>query len=102
MIAPWAPEPVYVPHLPIRINSNADFDQAHGLVNWATGNGTLSNPWIIEGWDINGTGYGYCIYVGNTTDHFEIKGCYLSDGRGLPGPDGLQGIALAGELYCYI
>jgi len=67
----------YTPHAPIRINSNADFDAAHGVVNWATGNGTQGNPWIIEGWDINGTGYGYCLYIGNTTEHFEIKYCNL-------------------------
>ncbi len=64
---------VLMPHLPIRINSNADFDEAHGVVNWDTGNGTEGNPWIIEGWDINGTGYGYCIFIGNTTEHFTVR-----------------------------
>ena len=35
-------ESAYDPHGPIRINSNADFDEAHGVVNWASGNGTVS------------------------------------------------------------
>jgi parallel beta-helix repeat protein len=70
------------PTLPIRINSNADFDKDHGVVNWATGNGTASNPWIIENYTINGTGFGYCIYIGNTTDHFIVKNCTLHHASG--------------------
>ena len=69
----------YVPHAPIRINSNADFDEAHGVVNWATGDGSLGNPWVIEGWEINGSALGTCIFIGNTTDYFEIKNCNLHD-----------------------
>ena len=72
------------PHFPIRINSNADFDRNHGVVNWATGDGSASHPWIIEGYDINGTGYGYCIYVGNTTEHFIISDCTLQYADGNP------------------
>lgn len=59
---------------PIRINSNADFNAAHGV---SAGNGTEAVPWVIEGYDINGTGYGYCIYVGNTTNYFIIQSCTL-------------------------
>ena len=69
----------YIPHLPIRINNNSDFDPAHGITN---GSGTLADPWIIEGWDINGDGYGYCIYVGNTTDYYVIRNCSLHDADG--------------------
>lgn len=62
----------YTGNAPIRIDSNSDF------MNIASsGNGTIENPWIIEGLDINGTGYGYCIYVGNTTDSFVIQDSYL-------------------------
>ncbi|MCK4757266.1 MAG: right-handed parallel beta-helix repeat-containing protein [Thermoplasmata archaeon] len=70
---------------PFRINSNADFDQAHGVANWDTGDGSVGNPWIIENWDINGTGYGYCIYIGNTTEYFQVEDCNLhhSDGVGI-------------------
>ena len=68
----------YVPHAPIRIDSNADFP---GIAS--SGNGTEADPWIIEGWDINGTGAGDCIYIGNTTRSFIIRDCYLHDAGGL-------------------
>jgi len=73
----------YVSHSPIRINTNSDFDAAHGVVNWATGNGSSGNPWIIEGWDINGTDYGYCLYIGNTTDYFEVRGSNFHNADGV-------------------
>ncbi|MFO7618254.1 MAG: NosD domain-containing protein [Thermoplasmata archaeon] len=65
-------ETMYTSHAPIRIDSDADFPV---IANW--GNGTQGNPWIIENWDINGTGYGYCIYIGNTTDYFVVRNCNL-------------------------
>lgn len=65
---------------PIRINSNSEFDPAHGV---SAGNGTVWSPWIIENYDINGTGYGYCIYVGNTTDYFVVRNCYLHEANGV-------------------
>ncbi len=58
----------------VRIDSNGGFAAVA-----ASGNGTSDNPWIIEGLDIDGTGCGYCIYVGNTTDHFIIRDCLLHD-----------------------
>lgn len=67
------------PHAPIRINSNADFDEAHGVTNWATGNGTEGNPWIIENYNIDGGSYGYCIYIGNVTEHFTIQYCNITN-----------------------
>ncbi|MFH0815391.1 MAG: right-handed parallel beta-helix repeat-containing protein [Methanobacteriota archaeon] len=70
------------PHLPIRIDSDGDFDAGHGVVNWATGNGTVWNPWTIENWDINGTGAGCCIYIGNTTEYFVISNCSLYNASG--------------------
>lgn len=69
-------------HDPIRIDSNSDFDAAHGVVS---GDGTESNPWIIENYNIDGTDYGYCLYIGNTTDHFVIRYCYLHHASGNSG-----------------
>ncbi|MCK4266619.1 MAG: right-handed parallel beta-helix repeat-containing protein, partial [Thermoplasmata archaeon] len=43
-------------------------------------------PWIIENYDINGTGYGYCIYVGNTTDYFVVRNCSLHEASGFSNP----------------
>jgi parallel beta-helix repeat protein len=74
LMRPWGTGMIY--HAPIRINSNSEFDAAHGVTG---GNGTVWAPWIIENYDINGTGYGYCIYVGNTTDYFTVQNCYLHE-----------------------
>ncbi len=76
-------EPGYIPGKPIRINSNADFDEEHGVTG---GNGTEGNPWLIQGHDIDGTHAGNCIYVGNTTDHFLIKDCTLRNATLNTGP----------------
>jgi parallel beta-helix repeat protein len=65
-------------HLPIRINGNSDFTAANGVTG---GNGTAGNPWLITGWNISGHGYGYCIYIGNTTEHFAIRDCEIHDAR---------------------
>jgi len=70
-----------VPHSPIRINSNADF--GIGINGVSGGNGSAGSPWVIENWDINGTGFGYCIYVGNTTDYFVLKNNYLHEASGV-------------------
>ena len=69
----------YVPHAPIRIDSNADFDAAHGVTG---GVGSSSEPYIIENYEINGTGYGNCIYIGNTTSHFVLRNCSLNNANG--------------------
>ncbi|MEW5937708.1 MAG: NosD domain-containing protein [Candidatus Thermoplasmatota archaeon] len=69
----------YIASAPFRINSNADFAAyANG-----GGDGSATNPWIIENYDINGTGFGYCIYIGNTTDYFVVRDCYLHEASGV-------------------
>ncbi|MBE0518974.1 MAG: right-handed parallel beta-helix repeat-containing protein [Thermoplasmata archaeon] len=69
----------YTDHAPIRIDSNSDFDATHGVTS---GNGTVWAPWVIEGLRIDASGYGYGIYVGNTTDHFTVRDCELSNAVG--------------------
>jgi parallel beta-helix repeat protein len=69
----------YTSHAPIRIDSDSDFDPAHGVTG---GNGTEADPWIIENYKICGEGVGYCIYVGNTTDYFVISYCHLHNASG--------------------
>ncbi len=62
----------YIAHSPIRINNNVEFDaQFPGRV--------------ISGLDIDGTGYGYCIYIGNVTGAYMITDCYLHDASGNEG-----------------
>ncbi len=46
-------------------------------VNGWSGDGTEQHPFIIEECDINGSTYGYCFSISNTTDYFIIKNCYL-------------------------
>ena len=66
-------------HLPIRINSNADFTAANGV---SGGAGTAISPYMIENLSIDGTGYGYGIYVGNTTAYFVVRNCELNNATG--------------------
>ena len=69
-------------HSPIRINNNTDFALMATREGWK-GNGTAMNPYIIENYTINGTGYSYCIYIGNTTCHFIVRNCYLHHADGI-------------------
>ena len=69
---------------PIRINNNTDFANHATSEGWG-GNGTEADPYIIENYNINGTGYGYCIYIGNTTDYFVVRNCSLHDASGNSG-----------------
>jgi parallel beta-helix repeat protein len=67
----------YTPHDPILIDGNAGFTNASGVV-W--GSGTESDPYIIEGWDINAsTASG--IEVSNTDAYFSIRNVSVHDGR---------------------
>ncbi|MFW9976134.1 MAG: hypothetical protein ACFFDQ_12760, partial [Candidatus Thorarchaeota archaeon] len=60
----------YAPHGPIFITSNQDFiDQG-----WP-GNGSESNPYMIEG--LNITSPQICIEIRNVDVHFTVKDCYL-------------------------
>ena len=72
----------YISHAPFRINSNAEFASMAGLEGWV-GDGSPVNPYIIEGYDINGSGYGYCIYIGNTTVYFKVRDSYLHEASGV-------------------
>jgi parallel beta-helix repeat protein len=74
--------PGRVTHAPFRINSNAQFASMAASEGWQ-GNGTQGNPYVIENYDINGTGASDCIYIGNTTVHFIVRECYLHDASNL-------------------
>ena len=72
---------------PIRINGNSNFASQAAKEGWP-GDGNAGNPYIIEGYEIDAEGYGCGIYVGNTTKHFVIRGCYIynaSKERGVHG-----------------
>lgn len=64
----------YTPHDPIKIDGDADFDSAHGVV---MGNGTKDDPYIIESWEIDAQGGISGIYIANTTKYFVVKNCKI-------------------------
>ncbi|UCE37379.1 MAG: right-handed parallel beta-helix repeat-containing protein [Thermoplasmata archaeon] len=78
-----APIPPVV-DLPFRINNDAEFAAIAAAEGWV-GDGSAGNPYIIENYDIDGGGYGYCIYIGNTTVSFVIRDCNLYNSSGNPG-----------------
>ena len=67
-------------HTPIRIESNSDFDAMRGV---SSGSGAALDPYIIQGRDISGAGYGYCMYFGNTTSYFVVRDCRLHQASGV-------------------
>jgi hypothetical protein len=72
----------YIVSTPFRINSNAEFASMAASEGWP-GDGSQATPYIIDNYDINGTGYGYCVYIGNTTNYFTIQNCYLHEANGV-------------------
>ena len=70
-------------HAPIRIDNDTDFANQATSEGW-NGSGTVADPYIIENYDINGTGHGYCLYIGNTTSYFVVRNCSLHEANGNP------------------
>ena len=64
------------PHAPIHINGNADFQNQASTNGW-TGDGSQGNPYIIAGYEIDGNGGTYCIWIENTDVWFVIRNCNL-------------------------
>ena len=93
----------YTISTPFRIDSNAN------LGTYASGgDGSLGNPWIIEDYEIDGTDQGYCIYIGNVTDHFIVRNCYLHNASNMWNPPEFPNGALVlnntqnGDVYSNI
>ena len=63
-------------HAPIHITSNSDFASQASANGWP-GDGTQGNPYIIEGYEIDGQGGTYCIWIENTTVWFVIRNCAM-------------------------
>ena len=68
----------YEPHHVIEISNNNDFSQQAAENNW-TGSGTKNSPYIISGYKIDGSGYGYGILIENTTVYFKIEDNNISN-----------------------
>ncbi|UCE09306.1 MAG: right-handed parallel beta-helix repeat-containing protein [Candidatus Thorarchaeota archaeon] len=64
-------------HAPITINGDADFASIAQKEGWQ-GNGSITNPYIIENWHINVVGLSVdCIEIRNTNAYFVIRFCLL-------------------------
>src|SRR5437667_2221503 len=81
----------YQPHSPITIDGNAGFTSANGVTG---GSGTSSDPYIIQGWDINASGIGCCnangnagLVIENTNASFIVRNVYVH--QGLPVDEGI-------------
>ncbi len=74
----------YTLHSPIKIDNDTDLRKTAQEEGWA-GTGTEDDPYLIRGYEINGTDPDYCIYVADTTEHFLIKDCYLHGAEGASG-----------------
>lgn len=66
----------YDQHDPITINSNEDFHNQASEENWP-GEGTEDDPYIIEGYEINGEENEHCLNISNTEIYFELRDNYF-------------------------
>ncbi len=64
----------YTPHAPIEISSDTEFNAVS-----ASGTGTISDPYILEGWQITSTDASG-INIHDTTVHFIIRNCLITPG----------------------
>ena len=62
----------YILHDPIRINSDTELH-----TSGFPGSGTVDDPYVISGYDIDARGKGAAIYIGNTTDYILIENCMI-------------------------
>ncbi|MFX1512204.1 MAG: right-handed parallel beta-helix repeat-containing protein, partial [Promethearchaeota archaeon] len=67
-------------HSPILIDGNTDFMTQASNENWS-GDGTFSNPYVIDGLIIRGSTTNIQVSISNTDIHFRIKNCVLSGGE---------------------
>ncbi len=69
-----------VSHPLIYIDGNASFASQASSEGWS-GNGSAGNPYVIDGYDIDGTGWWGSIYIRNTDVYFVISNCYVYGGN---------------------
>lgn len=82
----------YLNHSPISIKSDADFAAQKAAEGWA-GDGTQTNPYVIEGYNITHSGIN--LEVVNVSSHFIIRDCLILS-PGTPPLGGYDtGIAIA-------
>ena len=68
-----------ISHAPIFINGNDGFQGLNDTTGISWGSGTIDDPYIIEGWDIDAsTAHG--IRIWNTNAYFIIRDCFVHGG----------------------
>ncbi len=63
-------------HDVIRIDSDSEFASQASSEGWP-GDGSVTDPYVIENYNIDADGKANAIYIGNTTVHFRIENCDL-------------------------
>ena len=71
---------LHTPHAPIRIQSNAEFTAANGVVG---GHGTPDDPYLIAGWEITNVDTMEAIFIRDTDASFVIRDVYVHQPPGL-------------------
>jgi len=75
------PKDLWILREPIRIDTDEEFSKRAQEEDWP-GDGTEKNPYVISRFSINGENDGYCIFIGNTTVHFEVRNNLLRNAQG--------------------
>ncbi|MEM3396400.1 MAG: NosD domain-containing protein [Thermoplasmata archaeon] len=88
--------PTGTTHAPIQISSDADFTSANGVTG---GSGTMSDPYIIEGWDIDAAGGSYGIWIRDTSAYFVIRNCNITSANNSANPPYGAGIELRNATH---
>jgi parallel beta-helix repeat protein len=65
----------------IHIDNNWSAAEIAGI---CTGNGTFTNPYVIEDLVIDGEGTGSCIFIENSNDYFRIENCSVFNSDSYP------------------
>ena len=66
---------------PIRIDSDIDFTEDNGVTDGSAA-GTPGDPYVIEGWEVDGDGHGFGIYIANTTKSFVVRDSVINGTSG--------------------
>ncbi|MFX0087163.1 MAG: NosD domain-containing protein [Candidatus Hodarchaeota archaeon] len=69
----------YTNHIPILINGDTEFAQMANDENWE-GSGSQIDPYLLNGFQIEGYFNSNLIDIRNTNVHFQINGCKLNQG----------------------
>jgi parallel beta-helix repeat protein len=70
----------YQSHAIISINGNSDF-ASQAIANSWNGSGTANDPYIISGYEIQGTGSENLLTIQNTDVYFTLQNLYLHHGN---------------------